>query len=275
MDKILEIYINSKEHKLYGVIKTNDLTIEEKIDLSYYVLEQCIKDNFDIRYINLTVSQKEKIEKMVINLREKVAFHKLMGKNMASIFYGVMLGEYFISEKYERILELNQSVNGAVSNYIDESYYKTFLLSPNVTYGELERTLTFGANGWLTKNGIYIPKTLEADNYFFDNSQKPYCVKKFFHHLYSYPQMDDTTTEFDYVISRGIFSQDDYSLIEKYKLSFFIGDVFSTLYPNYEFTRQKYILLLKELQKQLYNSKIVIEPSDCKLFETIALVRQW
>lgn len=70
-----------------------------------------------------------------------------------------MESEGFDSNNYEKVLELQQTVPQSISKFLDNQY----LLSDKVDYEELELHMMEGANGYITQNGIIIPKIINNE----------------------------------------------------------------------------------------------------------------
>lgn len=111
-------------------------------------------------------------------------------EDRAYLLLEYMVTEGFNPNNYNKILELLQSAPDSISKYLAK--YNQFLLSKNVIYPQLEDYAIEGAYGYLTEEGIFVPKTLENDRHFLEEAPKvPYK-----RHSYSYPQID----EFDVTI---------------------------------------------------------------------------
>lgn len=111
----------------------------------------------------------------------------------ALLFWGFINAYGFNPNNYSNNLELIQSVPNSVSQYLKN--YKHFLLSEKVRYEDLETYGIKGACGYLDKNeGIVIPKSIEADEYF-RNHQGKVPSKQI--PRYTYPSI----TNFDSIVS--------------------------------------------------------------------------
>ncbi len=85
--------------------------------------------------------------------------------NDSELFYAFLQENGFKPNNCGGILELNSSVSNSSSQYMSE--YPQFLLSEHVDYSELSHHQIEGAKGYLTTgNGIVVPKSLAADDYF-------------------------------------------------------------------------------------------------------------
>lgn len=111
-------------------------------------------------------------------------------KNNSLLLLEYMISEGFNPNNYKKILELLQSAPESISKYLTE--YDQYLLSKSVVYSELEDYQIEGANGYLIKDGIFVPKSLENDRHFLYGTPKvPYQ-----RHGYNYPTID----EFDSIV---------------------------------------------------------------------------
>lgn len=94
-----------------------------------------------------------------------------------------MKSEGFNPDNYERVLELLQTVPESISKFLDNQY----LLSKKVDYQELELHMMEGANGYITSNGILVPKSVLNDEHFLYNAPKVSYKR----HVYNYPTIDE------------------------------------------------------------------------------------
>lgn len=101
-----------------------------------------------------------------------------------------MISEGFNPNNYERILELLQSAPLSLSKDLKE--YNPYLLSKKVVYSELDNYGIDGAYGYLKDGKITVPKTLDNDKRFLNQSEKSLYQK----HSYTVP----TINEFDTII---------------------------------------------------------------------------
>lgn len=102
----------------------------------------------------------------------------------------------FDQDHYAQILELHQSAEGSISQFLDKN--KQYLLSRNLEYSKIDRLGINGAYGYLDENGIVVPKTLGNDNRFLHMPAK----KLYKPHGYNYPSIND----FDVIIVNGFSS---------------------------------------------------------------------
>ncbi len=90
---------------------------------------------------------------------------------LSRLFLEFMFVNNFQPENYANILELIQSVPNSLSQYLTN--YEQFLLSKQVSYTDLENYKINGAHGYMDKDeGIIVPKSLEADEYFRKKQEK-------------------------------------------------------------------------------------------------------
>jgi len=111
-------------------------------------------------------------------------------KDDSQLLLEYMMTEGFNPNNYRKILELLQSAPNSISKYLTDN--NQYLLSKNVVYSELEEYQIEGANGYLIKNGIFVPKSLENDMHFLHNAS----IVPYQRQSYNYPTID----EFDSII---------------------------------------------------------------------------
>lgn len=148
---------------------------------------------------------------------------------------------------YSQILELNQNVIGSLSMHLEK--YQQFLLSPKVSYDELHTFDIMGGNGCLTKDGIYIPDSSEADDHFLSGGWLPKVP--YTRHWYEYPKIYEAGSEYDMAVSRGLSNSDDLDLILRLGLDFCFGDVLNINSPDYNKNRKNLLLKLSLINRAL------------------------
>lgn len=165
---------------------------------------------------------------------------------MKKLIKSYMFKEYIESEgfnigKYKQLLELNQDVLGSLSILLKG--YPQFLLSTRVNYNELHSARINGANGFVEKDELFVPKSLEADDHFFGG----YLPKvPYIRHWYEYPAISQNFCEYDVTISNGISKEDQFDLILHSDMDLFLGDVLDMSDENYQENKKQ--LLMKLLQ---------------------------
>ena len=100
-------------------------------------------------------------------------------KDNAARFLDFMDANGFDPNYYNKILETSQAVPTSISKYLTE--YDQFLLSEEVRYSELEDYTVQGAYGYIESGEMYVPKTLEADDYF--RYHNPKTLAKYFSYI--------------------------------------------------------------------------------------------
>lgn len=166
----------------------------------------------------------------------------------ATLFLSYLIKELgFNPNNYEQILELNQDVLGSVSLLLKQP--QQFLLSKKVDYDELHKADICGAYGYVQKEGLFIPESPQADDHFFggyvpQGSRKRYC--------YAYPKMDENGSEYDAVISNGISNADNFDLVFKSKVDYYLGEVLDINASDYEEKREKTLKQLNGIRESLY-----------------------
>lgn len=193
----------------------------------------------------------------------------LLKKEKSQLFLDFMLANGFNPNNYSKILELIQSVPDSLSKYLND--YEQFLLSKKVEYPDLERYDVKGALGYIDNdNGIIVPKTFEADEYFnFHKPKVPYHV-----HGYIYPSILD----FDSVValhdwdsnSVGQLKSTLYYPIENYYLGF-ITDKFDA---NLGIKVDYYRLLLDVINKKNIGEHTIIHDTITSEDKELYLIKR-
>lgn len=172
---------------------------------------------------------------------------------------------------YSQILELNQNVIGSLSMHLER--YQQFLLSPKVLYDELHTFDIMGGKGHLTKEGIFIPKSFEGDEHFLYGGWLPKVP--YTRHWYEYPKIDETGSEYDMAVSRGLSNSDDLDLILRLGLDFCFGDVLNINSPDYNKNRKELLLKLSLINRALSNMvKLHMDKDSTRGQEIIMLERR-
>ena len=118
----------------------------------------------------------------------------------STLFLKYMLENGFAPNEDSNILELFQSANGSMSQYLKEC--RQYLLSRRVLYPELDEVGIDGAYGYFERGEIVVPKTLGNDARFLYGQRLLYRK-----HGYGAP----TINEFDTMIGNG-YSESMYDL---------------------------------------------------------------
>jgi len=161
----------------------------------------------------------------------------------AYLFKEYIESKGFNPERYNQLLELNQDVLGSVSALLKD--YQQFLLSTRVNYNELQSVRIYGANGFIEKDGIFVPKTIEADDHFFGG----YLPKvPYIRHWYEYPKIGEDFCEYDVTISNGISEEDQFDLILRSNMDLFLGDVLDTNDKNYALNKKQLLMKLSQIR---------------------------
>ncbi len=161
----------------------------------------------------------------------------------AYLFKEYIESEGFNPERYSQLLELNQDVLGSVSTLLKD--YQQFLLSTRVNYNELQSAGIYGANGFVEKDGLFVPKSLEADDHFFGG----YLPKvPYIRHWYEYPKIGEDFCEYDVTISNGISKEDQFDLILQSDMDLFLGDVLDISDENYEINKKQLLMKLFQIR---------------------------
>lgn len=182
-----------------------------------------------------------------MSYNELKEYGDLKKRSSALFFKEYMESQGFRQNHYEQILELNQDVLGSVSLLLNN--YQQFLLSSKVTYDDLHRANIMGAYGYVEENGLFVPKTIEADAHFFGGYLPKVPYKR---HWYEYPKIGEDFCEYDVTISKGISKEDNFDLILKSDMDLFLGDVLVKNTEDYEIQRQQ---LLNQLNQIKDNSR--------------------
>ena len=161
----------------------------------------------------------------------------------AYLFKEYIESEGFNPERYNQLLELNQDVLGSVSTLLKN--YQQFLLSTKVDYSELQSAGIYGANGFVEKDGIFVPKSLKADDYFFGGYLPKVPYKR---HWYKYPKIGEDFCEYDVTISNGISKEDQFDLILHSDMDLFLGDVLDISDENYEINKKQLLMKLYQIR---------------------------
>lgn len=141
----------------------------------------------------------------------------------SKLFYEFMTSNEFHPSNYENILELNQSVNESLSKYLKN--FNQFLLSDEVKYSDLTKYDVKGAKGYIDiGEGIVVPKSLEADDYFLNSYIKSLYEK----HGYNYPKINeiDSIISYNNLIDNDHVNVDDlrYTLYHQYPIKdYYVG----------------------------------------------------
>lgn len=184
----------------------------------------------------------------------------------AQLFKEYIESEGFNPERYNQMLELNQDVIGSISIYLNN--YQQFLLSTKVNYNELQSAGIYGANGFVEKNGIFVPKTLQADDHFFGGYLPKVPYKR---HWYHYPKIGEDFCEYDVTISNGISEHDQFDLILQSDMDLFLGDVLDMSDENYEIKRNQLMMKLHQMRNNIIGLNINVD-SDKKLGKEYVLL---
>lgn len=161
----------------------------------------------------------------------------------AYLFKEYIESEGFNPERYNQLLELNQDVLGSVSALLKD--YQQFLLSTKVNYNELQSIGIYGAKGFVKKDGIYVPKSLEADDHFFGGYLPKVPYKR---HWYAYPKIGEGFCEYDVTISNGISKEDQFALILHSGMDLFLGDVLDLSDEKYEIKKKQLLMKLFQIR---------------------------
>ncbi len=187
----------------------------------------------------------------------------------AALFLSYLIKELgFNPNDYEQILELNQDVLSSVSLLLKQP--QQFLLSKKVDYDELHKADICGAYGYLQKEGLFIPESVEADDHFFGGYMPKGLRKRY---CYAYPKIDKNGSEYDAVISNGISNADNFDLIFKSKVDYYLGGVLDINASNYEERREKTLKQLNSIRENLCALDSQISTGKDKDKELILLSR--
>lgn len=118
----------------------------------------------------------------------------------------------FNPNNYERILEILQSADGSMSQFLTD--YRQYLLSRQVDYSELDVLGIDGANGYIENGDILVPKSIYNDYRFLYSRRSLRLLP-----IYGVPTIDD----FDVMIANSTLPLED----SKYS-----GELLSSLTTN-------------------------------------------
>ncbi len=218
-------------------------------DIAHVILSEIVRD--DMRKQGLLSPEME----VLLSQREQL---------MAQAFIQYIESLGFNPNNIEQVLELNQTVNGSVSQYLRD--FGQFLLSKRVDYYDLHNAGIWGAYGYLEESGLFVPKTLESDGHFFGGYMPKVPYKR---HSYSYPGIG----KYDTTISFGISQEDNFRPVIEADMDLFIGDIIK----RDEFYKAKRQLLLSQLYKiaaELPSYKIHIDTNSKMDSEFIVLSKK-
>lgn len=127
----------------------------------------------------------------------KIYDYQINKSNINSALFLLYIETFgFNQDNYASILELFQSAEGSISQFLDKN--RQYLLSRKVEYDKIDKLGINGAYGYLDENGIVVPKTLDNDNRFL---YAP--VKRLYRpHGYNHPIVNN----FDAIIANGFSS---------------------------------------------------------------------
>lgn len=203
----------------------------------------------------LDSSEREDKKEALLKIRRTLAFLKFLNSEKVDL------------RKYEQVLELNQDVIGSLSVHLENE--SQFLLSTKVKYDELQQFNQYGGNGYVDQNGIFIPKSLEADDHFLGG----YLPKvPYIRHSYSYPFLDKTNCEYDAGISFGLSKEDNYPFLFSCPIDCCIGDILDTEAVDYPVKRKEILNRLEQIRSQLsVETKFRMEKDSSNNHEAILL----
>lgn len=187
----------------------------------------------------------------------------------AILFKKYIESKGFNPERYGQLLELNQDVLGSVSRLLKN--YQQFLLSTKVDYSELQFTGIHGAKGFVEKDGIFVPKSLEADDYFFGGYLPKVPYKR---HWYAYPKIGENFCEYDVTISNGISKEDHFDLIFHSDMDLFLGDMLDISDKNYEINKRKLLMKLDQIRDNSIGLNISVDSDHSTGKEYVLLSRR-
>ncbi len=177
----------------------------------------------------------------------------------AYLFKEYIESKGFNPENYNQMLELNQDVLGSISTMLRD--YRQFLLSTKVKYSELQSAGIYGANGFVEKNGLFVPKSLEADAHFFGGYLPKVPYRR---HWYEYPKIGEDFSEYDVTVSNGISKEDQFALILRSDMDLFLGDVLDMSDANYQAKREQLLTRLAQIKNN--GSGLNISTDSDKLY---------
>lgn len=183
-------------------------------------------------------------------------------------FLEYLESQKFNPEFYEKILELNQGVDTSISRLLEAD--NQFLLSTKVDYQEVIDSGIRGAYGYVREDGIYVPKTLEGDRYFFGGHLPKVLYPRY---SYEYPALREDRCDYDVVVSKGLSKEDKFDLIINSNMALFLGDVLDLTAEDYKETRKELVCRLYRLRSDNYNMSITAERDSAKNKEYVLLSR--
>ena len=164
------------------------------------------------------------------------------------LFLDYIISNGFNPNDYYSILELFQSADGSMSQYLTD--YTQYLLSKKVRYDELDSKMIEGAYGYLDEDGsILVPKTLESDDRFLHTP----VLLPYKRHSYGTPSVDDFGVIIGHNPSRKDMQEHElvYSLINNSRINQYFG--FCTDMNDTEEVKRK-IVLYSDIVRQLNDS---------------------
>ena len=183
-------------------------------------------------------------------------------------FLEYLESQKFNPEFYEKILELNQGVDTSISSFLEGD--NQFLLSTKVDYQDIIDSGICGAYGYVREDGIYVPKTLEGDRYFFGGHLPKVLYPRY---SYEYPALREDRCDYDVVVSKGLSKEDKFDLIINSNLSLFLGDVLDLNDEDYKEVRKELVCRLYKIRSDNYNMSITAERDSSSNKEYILLSR--
>ena len=183
-------------------------------------------------------------------------------------FLEYLESQKFNPEFYEKILELNQGVDTSISRWLEGD--NQFLLSTKVDYQDIIDSGIRGAYGYVREDGIYVPKTLEGDRYFFGGHLPKVLYPRY---SYEYPALREDRCDYDAVVSKGLSKEDKFDLIINSNMNLFLGDVLDLSSEDYEEVRKELVCKLYRLRSDNYNMSITAERDSSNNKEYILLSR--
>lgn len=172
----------------------------------------------------------------------------------------------FNPERYNRMLELNQDVLGSLLILLKK--YPHFLLSTKVNYTELQDNGMDGANGFVAKDGIFVPKILENDKYL------RHKIFPSFNQWYEFPNIAEGCCEYGVTISNGISEADRFNLIVQSEMDIFLGDILDTYEEDYQKKRKQLLDRLDQIRDKDTGLKLSFDCDSKQGKECILLSRR-
>ena len=188
--------------------------------------------------------------------------------NSSKQFLQYLESQKFNPEFYEKILELNQGVDTSISSLLKGD--NQFLLSTKVDYQEVIDSGIRGAYGYVREDGIYVPKTLEGDMYFFGGHLPKALYPRY---SYEYPALKEARCDYDVVVSKGLSKEDKFDLIINSNIALFLGDVLDLTKEDYEEVRKELVCKLYRLRSDSFNINISTDRDSTQNKEFILLSR--